>query len=388
MTENHSLESYKVSPSQGPFRFHAWLELPFPLSVEINETFPVEYRPDVTVELQVVTESNAFKVVTGNRWQHGREVREMVSRVQSGERLSLPRGWRHEYVSEGQVLSLVNELEQSEHTRYVHVEKVPTVVSISSPLPESIIPNDDFVPYDLGPSMGFFRKEVLPRLQIIVSAYRIAARPWMRYCIQPISEALIDNATIYFTDGEGRSLGRIHYGFDHRSSPLQLATTAPDIQSRFDLILASLSDLQAESQMATAYYLYHMRRWTEAVAVASSVVESLLRELVFQVASTEVEAEVIWRACRYKELFNKILPKFGKPKLSETQQSLWANFIKAKEYRGAKVHGSYANPFDSAQEEAVRDYLNAFYGVAQWISQQLGRSWVLDFPGQNQEPFP
>lgn len=391
MTEKGFSESFKISPSRGPFLFHAWLELPFPVTVNVDQRFSVDYQKNVLAELRMIIQRNVYKVVTGNRWLHNQEVRRWADCVRSGDRELIPRGWRHEYILEKELPSFVAELEASEHTRYVHVEAVYSVVYLSSLVPYSIIPTCDFLPSDLAPRINFFTEEVLPRLQTIISAYRISVLPWMRYSIPPVSEALVDSTIMRCTDKEGIPLGDNYYTFDHRSPMiLSFMSSPPGLQARFDQILPQLPSLEAEDQMASAYCLYRMRRWAEAIAVASSVVDGLLRNLVFHLASTEIEAKAMWKAYGYKELFNEVFPKFGKPKLSSIDQKLWDVFLKAKEYRGSKSHGDHPKPFDHDQEDAVKRYLQAFHDVARWLKRQMGHLWVLDIfeNGERLKPFP
>jgi hypothetical protein len=381
---------YKVSPSQGPFRFHAWLELPFPLAIKVDQIFEVDYREGIAIEAQMVLQSNIYKVVTGSWWQQSQEMEEWVVRKRAGEESPLPHGWVFEYVSMDELSTFVAELRDAEHTRYVHVESVPAVAYLCANVPDGVVPDDDFVPYDLAPGRGFFSEKVLLHLHSIVDAYRIAAYPWMRYSIAPVSEAMIDEVIMNFTDKDGRKLGRTHYGFDPKSPHFKITTVLEKLQNRFDSIFPQLGMLQAENQMASSYFLYRMRRWAEAVAVASSVVEGLQRDLVFQLASSEIEAKAIWRAYRYKDQFNKVFPAFGKPKLSKTDPALWEAFVRAMEYRGAKVHGDHPEPFDHAQREIVKQHLQAFHNVAWWLCQQMGHSWALNVTDEGEvlAPFP
>ncbi|MBI3960269.1 MAG: hypothetical protein HY328_15765 [Chloroflexi bacterium] len=383
--------SFRLSPARRPFQYHVWLELPFPLAVKVNERFFGNYKSFRT-EISVVILSNVYKVVTGSFWQQGREVQEWAARIQAGKKEPPPRsGWIQEYVSGDKVHNFVRELEQREGTRYVHVEETPAVVHIVAPVPADLIPLENFYSYDLSPQMGFINEEILPELQRIIDAYRIAAYPGMRYAISPVSEALVDKALVHFTDRENIQIGNIHYGFDVKS-PVGIGES-PAVQERFDRFLRGISALQAENQLASAYYLYRMRRWTEAIALASAVVDSLMRELVFQTASSEFEAETIWsdNGSRYKELFNRVFPAFGKPKLSDINKPLWDDFVEAKKSRGSKVHGNHSIPFDKKQEKETKRYLTAFHDVAGWLLQQMDTDWALDCSdenGQRLEAFP
>lgn len=383
---------FEFSPARGPFQYHVWLELPFPLAVKVNEQFIGNYG-SYTTEINITILSNVYKVVTGSFWQQGREVEEWVARVQVGKKEPPPlSGWIQEYVTRDKVYEFTKEVEKRENTRYVHVEEILAVVHATATVPPDLVPTENFNPSDLSPQMGFINEELFPELQRIIDAYRIAAYPWMRYSIPPISEALVDRALIHFSDKENIRIGNIHYGFDAKSP--RLVREYPTIQARFDQLLQHKpSTLQAENQVASAYYLYRMRRWTEAITLASAVVDSLEKELVFKIASTEIEAKAIWDAYgrRYRDLFNKVFPEFGIPKLSDSNKTLWDNFVEAKESRGSKVHGNYSESFNKEQEKETKRFLAAFNDVAGWLVQQMGMNWVLDCSDENNrrlEAFP
>ena len=392
MEENGDISGqFSISPCRGPFQFHAWLELPFPVAVQVDQSFSVLYKDDKQTELRFTILSDVCKVVTGSFWQYNREFEDWAARARSGDSPPLPPGWLHTYVQRRTVRQFVKQLEKSAGTRYVHVEEVPAVIEVSSPIPDEVVPPKEFDIYALMPYTGFFQREVLPNLQAIISAYRISAYPWLRYSILPVSEALVDRAILNFTDNKGIQLGRINYGFDTKSPyGKSISAFSHKLQPRFDEVLESITAHQPEDQISSAYYLYRMRRWAEAVAVAASVVDGLLQDLVFQLASTEIEAKALWKCYRYKELFNHVLPEFKLPKLSETNPRLWQDFVKAKQYRGAGMHGVHLDPFDPEQETAVGCYLRAFNDVARWLHGQMGLPWALDFvdDGKNLDSFP
>ena len=384
---------YNISPSEGPFRFSSWLELPFPVFVAVNQAVPVNYR-DCETELRIEILSGAFKVATGNDWAASQEAAKRFSRIQAGEESSLPinRGFKYLYVAQTEVEKVVAELEASEETQYVHVELKPSIIHLTALIPEKLVPSEPFAAFDLSPQTGFFNEEVLPHLQSIFSAYRMAVLPWIRYSIPPVSEALLDRTKVEILDAKNEICGGYFYGFDPKSLAwLENMSVPKEIQKRFDQFMADLQLRQAEDQMTSVYYFYRMRRWTEAVAIAAAVVDNLFKELVFKIASTHVEAEAIWKAYRYQQLFKDIFPQFGLPKLPDTEPILWQEFTKAKEYRGATVHGNYPEPFDWEQQELVKHHLTAFHDVARWLKQQLGYSWELDVydgDGKRLPPFP
>ena len=66
----------------------------------------------------------------------------------------------------------------------------------------------------------------------------------------------------------------------------------------------------------------------------SAVVDELLKQLVFEKASTSGVAELLWRGYRnrYQDIFNKILPSLDVPKIADSDIALWNNYLKAKAY--------------------------------------------------------
>lgn len=379
-----------ISPSRGPFSFHSWMELPLPIQVGFDETFRLDYRPGTPCSLRIVIESPVYKIVTGSPWKLRREMDAYVQSQQGGEPAPAPRGWEHEYVPVDGVVALVEDLEARDGVNYVHVEELPSVAYLSCQIPNDAVPKDPFNPFDLRPVSGFFQKEVLPVLHSIVEAYRIATLPWIRFFIFPVSEALIDTAIMRFTDRENTILQNIHYGFDPRGSAFRIAVIDTGIRMRFNDIYVDLASCEPERQISNSYFLFRMRRWAEAVAIASSVVDNLQHKLILKVASSDIEAEALRKAFGYKEIFNKVFPSFGRPKLSEEDPHIWQEFVTAKEYRGKRLHGAYPEPFDPDASLQVKKHLNAFFGIARWLKIQLGLSWSLDFHHADDylEPFP
>ena len=380
---------FKISPSRSPFKFHAWLELPFPLSIEVNKQFTVQYKSFPTTA-SIVIESGVYKVSTGSSWLQRRELEEWASRIKNDKETLAPNfGWIIEYASGKAISKLVRRLENEKSNRYVHVEEIPSVVHVISDIPHNIIPTEEFSPNDLYPQPYFVIEEVFPKIQSIIDAYRIAAYPWMRYSISPIIEKFVDEAIIKFTDKDDKKISGIDERYNVYASVGKQKNSS--IQARFDRNLNTISTLRNENRMAYAYYLCGMRRWTEAIVLASAVVDDLSQEMVSQIASSEIEAEAILKAYRYQELFKKVFPEFGKPNLSETHKELWDNFVNAKKFRGKKVHGEHTEPFDIKEKEEAKRYLAALHDVALWITQQMGRDWVLEYhdeDGKRLDAFP
>jgi hypothetical protein len=352
------------------------------------------YKDDFQTKLRLQVLNAAFKVVTGNPWLAQREMEKRIARILSGEESPRPQfeNFEHVYVTRDGLDDLVERL--AENMQSIQIDLVPSVVSATTLVPNDLVPSEDFFAFDLGPRTGFFDEEILPCLLQVISAYRIAVFPWMRYSISPVSEALVDQAYVEILNGDERSVGSYFYGFDSRSmSHLERMKVPDEIQRRFDRVVSELDSHQAEDQMAGVYYLYHMRRWTEALVIASAVVENLQRQLVYKLASTEFEAEAICKAYGYQDIFNKVLPEFGIPKffaIDKEHKELWDDFVEAKRDRGSKAHGGFAEPFDVGQERQVKRHLATFYEIAKWLTQQLGDSWALDAfdEGKRLNPFP
>ena len=132
-----------------------------------------------------------------------------------------------------------------------------------------------------------------------------------------------------------------------------------------------------------------MRRWNEAMVIASSVVDRLLEEVIRKLDPSKLVLKS-YNPHKWKDLFNKTLPGFGTPKLADEHQALWEDFCKAKKHRGSAAHGKHSDSYDRTLAKDVARDLRAFYNVAQWLCQQLGNTWALDvFDGaESLDPFP
>jgi len=125
-----------------------------------------------------------------------------------------------------------------------------------------------------------------------------------------------------------------------------------------------------------------MRRWTEALVIASAVVESLLREAVFSNASSEKLAKALWSAYRSRgeDLFKEILPALGFAHLPTDAPAVWAEYQSARRNRGAFAHGQRTDAFERTTETQTKADLAALAQTARWVSLQIGRPWALDVP--------
>jgi hypothetical protein len=117
-----------------PLVFNAWLELPFPVYVNVDYLCECIYRDDVVCTANIRMHSDISKLVTGNFWQERREMTEWSAMVKSGKRIPSPEDFVQEYVHEADIPRRVQELEVTK-ARYVHLEEIPSAVEIQIPVP-------------------------------------------------------------------------------------------------------------------------------------------------------------------------------------------------------------------------------------------------------------
>ena len=363
--------------------FLAWLEIPYFIGVPYETVYPATYRPGIDVELGIRFRNDLLRVRTSNSWTNPdhreKQIREFLQEPKQ------PVFWVPRYVTEADLRG-VAELVEKHNLPYLHVERPETVVELRAEFEAPSIMDETVaevrtVGADYLPQPSFFSRHVLPRIAGAVDAYRVATLPAIRYSIHPVSESLVGTAFIQLQDEGGRIIQQVGYGFDVRSHnrSMQDHVEKLGIQSRFQAGLADPASIDVEAQLCSSYYLFHMRRWAEAVTIASGVVDHLLREAVFSKLG-EPLGKLLWKAYRMrtKELFNQVLPALGFPKLAEIEKTLWGSFNEAKDYRGSKAHGSAAIAFDRDEEESVQRHMIALYSVARWLSLETGRPWALD----------
>lgn len=372
--------------------FFAWLELPYFVGVHYDAIYPVTYKTGVLVDLHIRFRSDLLKVATSNQWansEYRQQQIQLMIKEPDSELVYVPR-----YITKDR-LDEIAELVEKYSLPYLHVEHTETVVELEGEL--QITGEDESLRSQLGinvnflPSTMFFTEQVLPKISDAVDAYRVATLPSVRYSIHPISEGVVNSAFIEIRDNTGNIVQQIYHGIDihGHNRYMQPHIERLDIQSRFDVALNQPQTCAFEIQFCSAYYLYHMRRWTEAVTLASGVVDQLIKRAVFSKLNSAI-ADVVWTAyrIRFEELFNKILPGLGLPKLAESDQRLWKEFKEAKNYRGSRAHGSVGGSFNSDDEKRVKEHLIAFYNVSRWLSLQDGRPWALDVTDEgNLLPF-
>lgn len=325
--------------------FFAWLEIPYIIGVNYESFYPANYRPDIEVQLQIKFRNDLLRIMTSNRWTYS-DYRERQENLDEDAFL-VPR-----YATKDDLPS-IKEIVQNQNLPYLHIEQLETVVELCTELevPKCLyeaITKHRFAPEVL-PSVGFFNTEVLPKIAAVVNAYRVATLPAIRYSVHPVSENLIGTAFIQIQDSTGRIVQQSGHGFDVRdhNRAMQHHVVNLGVQSRFDSLIIDPNSFEFELQFCSSYYLFHMRRWAEAITIASGVVDSLVKEAIF-LNLTESDAEPLWNKNRnkIKDLFNSVLPNLGYDKLVNHDQNLWSSFIEARNYRGSAAHGSVVSSFD------------------------------------------
>lgn len=366
--------------------FFAWIEIPYFIDIDYEEVHPVNYKPDIEVQLRIKFRNDLLRIATSNKWTRYDYSKERLDNS-SQEIFLMP------HYSTKSDLPLIKELVQTHKLPYLHIEETETVVELHTELdvPKSLY--EDIRQYGdiaiLHPQVKFFNTEVLPKIASVVNTYRVATLPALRYKVSPISENLIETAFIQIQDAiTGKTIQQWKNGFDihNHGRSMQHHVENLGIQSRFDLLIHNPNSVEFELQFCSSYYLFHMRRWAEAVIIATGVVDSLIREAIFTKLS-EPDALTLWKRNRnkYKDLFKKELPKLGYAKLCDDNKQLWDSFVNAKEDRGGSAHGVVIDSFEPGQQEIVLNHLRTLYSVARWLSIQNERAWQLDIAGTGEE---
>jgi hypothetical protein len=371
MTDREPIMPGLVSPSLAPFQFTAWIELPFPVVINIHKIIECKYSEDITTSLSISIQSDMLKLVTGSRARQRIETSRWLKQAQSAG--VAPREWVLEYVHENEVEAIEKKLRSEDGTAYIHIEEIPAVVQLDCTVPDEVVPNKSFAPRSLIPRVGFFQEEIYPQLQSIIDQYRIAAFPWMRYEILPIID---ERVLLDIHDNSTKRIWREYRLFKSTEMLKRIGNEYEPVQRRYDRMAEDQDSHQAENQFAAAYYLFHLQRWAEALAIASSVVDNLLKTLIDMQIPNKAVAD--WVNLSRDEVYTKLLPSFNIPRLCDVDQSLWKNFKSARKERGSKVHGQFSNPKNDAQSAMVKQHLRAFYGVAKWLTECLGKRWALE----------
>lgn len=383
-----TLQIITLSMQEETFKlaFFAWIEIPYFIGIDYEDIYLANYKPNIEVQLRIKFRNDLLRIATSNKWTRNDFCKDQL------ENSNQEVFWIPHYATEIE-LPRIKELVQIQQLPYLHIEKTETVVELHAELDvpkslyECISQYGDIAV--LHPQVNFFNTEVLPKIASVINTYRVATLPVLRYKISPISENLIETAFIQIQDVmTGKTIQQWKNDFDihNHGRSMQHHVENFGVQSRFDLLVKNPDSVEFELQFCSSYYLFHMRRWAEAVIIASGVVDSLVREAIFTKLSGS-EASELWERNRrkYKNIFNKELPGLGYDKLCDVNQSLWESFVHAKYDRGSFAHGTVIDSFEREQQEMVLDHLRILYNVARWISKQIERPWQLDVAGIGEE---
>jgi hypothetical protein len=356
--------------------FYAWFELPYTIEVNWHEEFSAEFQPGLTINLDIRFRNDLRRVDTRNPWS----TPVAWSQRPEDEETGGPRKIVPRYVTMSDVPGL-EKLVKEFGLPYLHLEWIETVVETHGllELPEDVMEviDEPGGPSEVNPEGTFFNDVILPRVARAVDAYRIATLPAARYAAYPVSEAMVEMVYVEIRDSEGRIRQNWGQGIDRWGHRRGIKTV--QVQERFDAIMQGLDDLATESLFSSCYYLFHMRRWAEAMTIASAAIDKLLKEVVFAKLDKRM-AEVVWGVyrTRYDDVFKLVFPALNLPKLSDVNKGLWERFTQAKKGRGSGAHGALLRDYDQAEQKAVFGHLTAFYETARWICDAIGKPWHLD----------
>ena len=366
----------------------AWLELPYYVHAAYGGKVEVPLWSR-TIEVEVRLRNDLLRLDTWNRWTDPLPAESYAGGLGEAwiDPLTTDFRFAPRYCAPEEVASVAAQLREL-GAPYVHAEETETVVELRGMFPGRLPdgPWDDL--WDMMPLPHFWTSIVLPHVGRIIDAYRIAIVPTFRYAIHPVSEALVSSGVVELRDRAGKVVQQVRYGFDARDGMkgYDHVLERHGVGERFNDLIERVDTVEYENEMSVAYCLFQMRRWSESLAIASSVVDALLREAVFRAASSELSAKLLWDAyrSRFEDLFKRVLPSLGLGKLPDEDSDLWERVKTARQARSLFVHGKAAPSFQVSIEQQTRIDLAALAGAARWISLQLGREWALDIPDSEQ----
>lgn len=347
-----------------------WIELPYYVGIKYLQVIDLPLYPGEKIKTHIAIRNDLLKIWTWNRFDYEKAMKRSLLNLKKTGKFEKPKGsFLPRFIPGDEIKEWQDRIRKDEGTRYFHIERPKTTIEFKAKI------SDPQICFSVVPAL-------LPFLNNLADAYRIAALPAMRFEIHPITEANVNSAYYIIKDSNGTVIQTINIGIDVRGHSSILYHSFSEkfkIQERFNKIYANIENLEPENQTSIACNLLHMRRWTEAVAVASAVIDDLLRQLIFKKARKEI-ADFLWKKfrSRYKEIFNNILPDFfNVDRLSETNPKLWQDFCDAKDFRGGVVHGKKSREFDTEIQKKVFNHVRAFILVAEWLCSKLGRPWEL-----------
>lgn len=335
---------FSTSPARrqverSPLEISIWFELPYYIGVAYDADVMIRPFVEAGIPARMRFRSDVLRIDTWNAWSHPIPEGAIISGL--GEAWRDPRAAESRFIprycSETEIHDVVTSL-QTAGAPYIHVARPQTVVEVYfkmiGRLPTH--PFDDLLDVTF-PLFHAVKPSILPQLSAVIDRYRVSLVPSLRYASPPLSEALVSEAVIEVRTPAGEILQQLDYGFDPYAELKGYFYKAErvGVQARFDSLLEE-QDLTPEITISDTYALVRMRRWQEAIVLASSVVDSLLRRAVFMGAPSEHEAEALWRRNRdrIKELFGKVLPDLGYQQLSSVAPTLWQDLLQARTARG------------------------------------------------------
>ncbi len=361
-----------------------WIELPYYVGIEYSEEIDLPLYPGKKIKTYIAIRNDLLKIRTWNRFEYGKALKKSYAHKEKTGKFEIPKGsYFPIFTPAAELKKLQDTIKKEEETHYIHIEKPKTILEFKAKIPS--------------PDIGFsIVPSLLPSLNNLTDVYRIAALPAMRFEIHPITEANVNSAYYIIKDINGTIVQTINIGIDvkgHSEILFQSFGEKFKIQERFNKIFANIAKVGTENQISIAYNLLHMRRWAEAVAVASAVIDDLLKQLIYSKAHKSL-ADLFWKKFRnrHKEIFNEVLPILDVEKLSEVNSKLWNSFCDAKKFRGEAVHTKQKDEFDKKTQKEAYKYVKTFIRIAEWLCEKLGRSWELSMinpdDGKLMDPIP
>lgn len=361
-----------------------WIELPYYVGIEYSDNVDLSLYAEKTIKTLVRIRNDLLKIWTWNRLEYDKALQKSLQNLTKTGEFKEPEGsFFPTFVPIGDFQDWQKRSEEDISVRYIHVEKPKTILEFKAKI------SNPQICFSVVPAL-------LPFLNNLADAYRIAALPAMRFEIHPITEANVNSAYYITKDSNGTVIQTVSIGIDTRSHSGILYNSFGEkfkIHERFNKIFSNIENLEPENQISIAYNLLHMRRWAEAVAVASAVVDDLTKQLIYKKAKKNL-ADLLWKKFRnrYIDIFNDVFPILNLPKLSNVNSKLWKDFCDAKKLRGKAVHSKQKGEFDTRAQNETYKYVRTFILVAEWLCKKLGRSWELSIinpdDGKLMDPIP
>lgn len=348
------------------FPVTGWLELPYYIGVKKRQDLSPKTVGGDVIPVRYWLRNDLTKVYTGDYLDKKEEREKYFEAIKNGEKPDNREYFVPRYVTVAKAEKVKRELGKSSH--HVHIERLSTILQFSTRADENgTLPR------------GFLPEFTFNWLNTLVTAYRRAVLPAMRYRIQPISETNLSQ-TFYRVDKQNAPRF-VFLNFDVNSNAQMLYSFAEEfgVEERFARFYSETDTNRLDAAFTSVYPLYHQRRYGEALLVASAVFDEVLRKLIYAAASSEDIADLLWKANRTRtdDIFKKVLPALGLPNLAEEKPEVWQKLREARKYRHQAAHmGSFQGAPD-----LVGGHLETFYIVIQWLiasSRGLLAPWELE----------